>query len=102
MPLGRPFNSLQDVKKMLRNGNYRVNGNALQSAWDDFLWGNKDIARALMNLDESMCYKSEKHHSLSPSVVDYYRADGLMDGEDVYTHFYVREGKVIISSFKEK
>lgn len=95
-----PFNSLRDVKKMLRKGHFRIQPNAQMDARRDFGWETKDIKQALLNLTDSQCYSSKTHETVPIAVVDYYRAPKLKDNEDVYTHFYVQQHCVVINSFK--
>jgi len=77
-----------------------VTQEALYSAEDAFGWGLEDIEKALMRLTVKHWYKSEPRYDNPRIWVDYYRAQNIM-GEDIYTHFYVEEGVLIVDSFKE-
>jgi hypothetical protein len=101
MPSVTPSNCLREVKKMLENGKFRINTNALESARHDFGWGTEEIKDALLRLKDNQCYKTDVHNRFSPSTVDFYRAKNLKDDEDVYTHFYVMNGSVVVNSFKK-
>ena len=48
-------------------------------------------------------YKTEAHNQLPNTMMDYYKAQNIMTGINLYTHFYIRpgDGKLIIDSFKE-
>jgi hypothetical protein len=48
-------------------------------------------------------YKKEAHRHIPNTMMDYYKAKNIMDGESVYIHLYIQNsnGKVVISSFHE-
>lgn len=77
-----------------------IHEHALRGAWRDFGWREADIRDAVAKLQVKHFYKHEPYWE-NPSIeMDYYKARGLK-GEDVYTHFHVEEGLLIISSFKK-
>lgn len=92
---------LKVVRQMIRSGKYRINGNAVESAYSDFSWEIDDVGQALCALKFKHFHKSEIHRTIPDCVMDYYKAPSLYQGESVYTHFYLRNDLLIISSFKE-
>lgn len=71
----------------------------LRDAWNYFGWKEEEILHAISKLQIRHFYKHGPFWE-NPSIeMDYYKARG-MNGEDVYTHFHVEEGMLIISSFK--
>lgn len=101
MTISKPFNSIAGIKKLVKQGKVRINGNALQGAMDCFNWGKDEIIECLLKLKKEQCYKAETHSKFPFSAIDFYRAEKLLDGEDVYLHLYVHEGWVVVNSFKE-
>ena len=107
-----PYYPLKTVKKLLRKGQFKIQPNATASALDDFGWRSRDIVKCLLKLNDrdhridrekNHFYKSEPHWHIPNTMMDYYKAKNIMDGFDIYTHFYMRNGNVflIVSSFKE-
>ncbi len=96
----KAYYSKRQLNKLISEGNVLVTEQARTSAQNDFGWDVNDICRALQSMPVKFCYKSEPRFNDPKIWVDYYRAHGLK-GENVYTHFYVENGKLIIDSFKE-
>lgn len=107
-----PHYPLQRVKQLLKEGRFLIRDNAIQSALDDFGWDADGIVRCLRMLNDrpyradrnrNHFYKTEQHTRIPNTKMDYYRAKGIMDGINLYTHFYIHPetGYLIISSFKE-
>jgi hypothetical protein len=46
---------LKKVKELLKSGHYRINGNALISAENDFNWGPAEIIKCLLKLKSRHC-----------------------------------------------
>lgn len=103
---------LKKVKGLLRSGHYRINGNALISAEDDFNWGPAEIMKCLLKLNnrhyvddkkKNHYYKTESHTQFPNTKMDYYKAEKIMEGFNIYTHFYISPSgdTLVISSFKE-
>ncbi len=112
MPNTRPTYDLKLVKQKLRAGEFDIKPNAKSTAKDEFEWGTDDIVKCLLNLNSrhyvkdngsNHFYKTEPHRHFPNTMMDYYKARGIYQGESVYTHFYVRnsDGCLVISSFKE-
>jgi len=110
----KPYNPLRTVRSRINANDITIRPDALQDALDDFSWRGSDIKKALLNLNDRYYYdnKFKNHyyktapHDKYPdenTFVDCYRAHNLLDGENVYTHLYIREHQtsVIINSFKE-
>lgn len=79
-------------------------GETLQTQSDKFAITQTD--RYYFENKQKNHYYNTKPHDIYPAentFIDYYRAHNLLDGESVYTHFYIREHQttVIINSFKE-
>jgi len=107
-----PHYPLQKIKELIRNNRYDIRLNALESAYNDFNWGESEIAKCILRLngrlhtadrENNHFYKSEPHYHLPYTVMDYYKAKYILRGFSVYTHFYIHpnSGRLIISSFKE-
>lgn len=77
-----------------------VTEDAQETAKRDFGWNIGDIEKAIKEMPLRHWYKSEPRFGNPAIWVDYYRAPGLL-GENVYTHFYIEDGCLIIDSFKE-
>ena len=92
--------SLQAVYDAVENGKVTVNGNALSDARSLFGWETEDIARAILGLRPRDFHKTEPSKFLAGVMLDVYKARNLM-GENVYTHFYMNSGRLIINSFKQ-
>ncbi len=108
----KPHYPLADVKAKIRAGAFEIRPNALDGARDGFGWGPDEIKKCLLKLNDkdhsldkpkNHYYKNEPHHRIPHTVVDYYKARAIMDGEDVYIHLYIsnRNNKVVINSFHE-
>lgn len=99
-----PHHSLKNVKAQIRAGNFTLRSNAIQDASNDFAWTPLDIQKCLLKLQNSHWVKTERHRNYPAenTLMDYYRAPNIMDGESIFTHIYIRDGKtnVIVSSFK--
>lgn len=95
-----PAYSFSQIRDLLQNDHYLVSKGARRTAIDDFGWKDEDIKKAILALKLKDFYKTTDNWD-DPSIkVDYYRAKGLL-GENVYMHFHVEDGDLIISSFKE-
>ena len=111
-PIPKPHYPLSEVKKLIREGKLYLQPNATADAWDDFGWRVADIKKCLLKLNDKYhsgdkeknhFYKSEPHRNISNTVMDYYKCQNIMEGMNVYTHFYIHPNscKLIISSFHE-
>jgi hypothetical protein len=107
-----PFHPLSGVKAKIRSGEVFLRGNAIIAAKKDFNWGARDIERCLLKLndrshladpDRNHFYKTEEHSRFPHTNMDYYKARRVMEGESVYTHFYVKydHSQVVVSSFHQ-
>ena len=77
-----------------------IRGNARNTALVDFGWTANDIIAAIKKLRVSHFYKSELSGLIENCMIDYYKASEL-NKEAVYIHFYIRENRLIINSFKK-
>lgn len=107
-----PHYSLKDVKRLIRDGDIQIQPNALQSAYNDFGWEPENIKKCLLKLNGKLhtadrknnhFYKTDPHKRFPNTEMDYYKAMNIMQGFNIYTHFYIHpnSGKLVISSFKE-
>lgn len=98
-----PSHPLKTVRSRILSGDVRINADILQDAWDDFGWDAEDIKNCLLRLKEKHCYNTAEHRNFPGTMIDFYRARNIMNGEDVYTHFYIIKGetKLIVNSFHE-
>ena len=100
MPRNKPYYSKKQILNFISSGKVSVTDNAKKSAKDDFGWGIDDIHKAIAILPLKCWYKSEPRFKNPKIWVDYYRAPNI-NGENVYTHFYVDGDILIVDSFKE-
>jgi hypothetical protein len=100
MTRNRAYYSKKQIRNLISQDNVQLTEPARISAHDDFGWDIDDICSALLALPMKDCYKSETRFDNPHIWVDYYRSYGLK-GENVYTHFYIDSGYLIIDSFKE-
>ena len=95
-----PYYGLGQIKRLISSGNFDVTKGARVTAKKKFGWNTEDIKKALCKLQPKHFHKSAENWDDPSIYVDYYKARGLM-GENVYTHFHIEEGTLIISSLKE-
>lgn len=99
MSRSRPYYSFRLIRNCIDSGNYSIKVGARKTAKDDFGWLQADILAAMKQLKLYHYHKTETRYD-NPSVyVDYYKARNLR-GEDVYIHFRIEDGELIICSFK--
>ncbi len=108
----KPSYSLKDVKALIRENKVYVNPDVAKDAFDDFGWKANEIKNCILKLNDryhldnrkkNHFHKTEPHNKLPNTMVDSYKAVNIMEGSNVYTHFYIHPnfGNLIISSFKE-
>jgi len=96
-----PHYSLKSIYKLINEGSYLIRINAKISASEDFGWNTEDIIDAIKKLKACNFVRTNCHHRYPETMIDHYIASEL-NGEDIYTHFYVnRENILIINSFKK-
>jgi hypothetical protein len=98
-----PIYSKTEIRSKIESGLVEIRGNASEDAYSDFGWEQEDIEKCLLKLRPSQCYDSQPHWHCPEASIDFYRAHNIMEGNDVFTHFYVHPttGKLTINSFKE-
>ncbi len=107
----KPAYPIKDVKALVKAGKIRINSNAVESAWNDFSWGIDEIKKCILKLNnkyhtddrgKNHYYKTDPHNRIPHTMMDFYKAREIMEGQSIYTHFYIdqRNGFLIISSFK--
>ncbi|BDD87984.1 type II toxin-antitoxin system MqsR family toxin [Desulfofustis limnaeus] len=99
MPRNQPYYSIKTVRKCIDNGNFFVEPKARETAKNHFGWLQDQILAAMKELRPKHFHKSDKKFDDPYVYVDYYKARGLR-GEDVYVHFRIEDGYLIICSFK--
>ena len=108
----QPHYPLLNVKNLIRQGQILIRRNAAERALNDFGWTSDEIKRCLLKLNDkyhpddprrNRFYKTEEHRNFPNTKMDYYNCQGIMEGMNVYTHFYIHpnSGKLIINSFHE-
>jgi len=108
----KPHYALRDVKTLIKTGRIQINSDAASDAFNDFGWRTEDMKKCLLKLNDrphrinskNHYYKTKPHYRFrTGTLMDYYKAINIMEGNDVYTHFYIHPhtGKLVISSFKE-
>lgn len=105
-----PHYPIKRIKALLREKKFRINGNALESALDDFGWGPTEIVKCLMRLNDKFhkdnpekhhFHKKEPHRYVPNTMMDYYKIRNGFEDNSIYTHLYIHpdNGKLIINSF---
>jgi hypothetical protein len=105
---GESFYDLDEIRSLIRQGRVRINGDVLEDARTDFGWESDDILAAISKLRSSDFVKKDVLKSNSFVVLDAYRAE--VNGERIYTHFYIKDGcpekstqdELVINSFKQQ
>ena len=106
-----PHYPLKEVKRLLTLGHVRIKDNAFNTAWNDFGWRPREIIRCLLKLNckdyaanprTNHFHKKAPHDHIPNTMMDYYKAVKIMEGQSVYTHFYIDSEfqTLVISSFK--
>ncbi len=96
----QPYYSLAKVRQLTVSGKCIINSKARQTAKEHFGWGKPDVLKALSKLQHKHFHKSDEKYDNPGIHVDYYKAINLL-GENVYIHFRIENGFLIICSFKE-
>lgn len=96
------YYKLSEVVLKINSGQFLINSNAIRHAFQDFGWETSDIKHIYKKLQPKHFYKSAVSRSKPGLVIDVYKAH--LNGEDVYTHFYIDDtsNKLIINSFKRQ
>jgi len=105
----KPSIPLSQLKKLLNTNQYDISAVALEGA-DHFGWGGEEIVMCLKRLKLEHFCKSEVHWDadIDPSLkdvkIDFYRANQLLNGVNIFTKFYFdpTSQKLKIQSFKER
>lgn len=97
----RPYYSKKQIRDLISENKIILESSARESARDTLGWLLSDIKKALLDLPQECCYKSEQRFNNPACWVDYYRANNIM-GENIYTHFYVDNDCLIVDSFKKR
>lgn len=101
VPHPKGFYPLAEVKAKIEAGDVFINGNALRSAQDCFGWETGEILDAYLKLKPDHFYKTDNSKTNPNVVIDIYKANAI-NGESIYTHFYIDDTfrKLVINSFK--
>lgn len=96
------FYPLSEVREKIHAGKVFIQENARSDASRDFGWGTVDILNIYNKLTEKHFYKTGQSTMAMSLVVDIYKA--YLNGEDIYTHFYIDDsnGILVINSFKRQ
>ena len=96
----KAYYSKKQIRHLISGNNVQITEQARISAQKDFGWSIDDICKALLKLPVKSWYKSETKFNNPNICVDYYRVHNL-EGENIYTHFYIDCNNLVIDSFKE-
>ncbi|NQU64746.1 MAG: hypothetical protein HQ517_10775 [SAR324 cluster bacterium] len=101
--MAKPSYSRKILRQKIESGEVDIRGNALEGAYSCFRWEKEDIEKCLLKLKPMHCYKTVPHWICPDAMMDFYRAENIMEGNDVFTHFYIHPNteRLIISSFKD-
>jgi isocitrate dehydrogenase len=91
--------ALAEVRSKIAGRQVLIRSDVLKEAWRDFGWGYSEILDAYTKLKPKDFYKTEKSLFVTDVSLDFYKA--RINGEDIYTHFYIAktENKLVINSF---
>ncbi|MFZ7134117.1 MAG: type II toxin-antitoxin system MqsR family toxin [Eubacteriales bacterium] len=89
--------SLSVVEQRINDGMYLIKENAKQGAYQDFGWDTSDIKKFYRKLKPRHFHKTDSSKCKLGVIIDAYKAH--IYGEDVYTHFYIEEGLLVINGF---
>ena len=96
----KPYYPLQKVKEKIAQGQYLIKPNAVYSAFQDFGWNEADIKQVYRKLQDNHYQKTDKSKTIPGIMLDVYYVENI-NGEDVYTHFYIDDDRLIINSFHQ-
>jgi len=95
----KPYYPLQKVKDIICDDEHPekrlISSDALNRADKDFGWSEADIRDVYSKLQVKHYHKSGEKFGIT---TDIYHVKKIK-GEDVYTYFYMDDGKLIIDSF---
>lgn len=92
--------NLADVRRKIFEGLVKINRDAATDAFQIFGWKEKDIIAVYRKLKPVHFYKTDESRFKPGIMIDIYKAD--INGEHIYTHFYVnQDGLLIINSFHD-
>jgi hypothetical protein len=100
MSRNKPYYSKRQIRQLISVNSVQITEQARTTAQKDFGWSIDDICKTLLKLPVKSWYKSETKFNNPNIWVDYYRAHNL-EGENIYTHFYIDCNNLVIDSFKE-
>ncbi len=90
---------LSEIKRLVREGFYRVTRTALDCGRRDFrLSGTKQIAECILNLEAREFYKSMTTHNDSRIWQDVYRS--AVGDTGAYIKVQISDGETVVISFK--
>jgi len=96
----KAYYDLRVVKEKIKKNEIKINRNAAISAQEDFKWKSEDIKKVYLKL-KPIHFDITDQNTTNHLYMDTYKIRNI-DGEDVYTHFYINQsGTLIISSFKK-
>ena len=96
---------IENVKNAIREGNYTIEPEAYATAREDFGWKSDDIEDFFNRLKKKDWHKSDEmkrkiprnYAGRLPIILDIYHAKNIL-GEDVYTHFYFEDDRLVVDS----
>jgi hypothetical protein len=97
-----PHHPLKKVRERINDGEVTIRSNAVQKAWTDFGWGHTEMLAAVTRLNISHFWKTEPSLHVPDTMLDFYKARNLYEGEDVFIHLYISDAdRLIINSLYE-
>jgi len=95
------YYSLTNVVQKINSGHVIIRSNAIRDAYQLFGWGVSDIKGAYKKLKPRHFQKTDESKVKSGVYLDFYKA--TINGEKIYTHFYINEqSTLVINSFKRQ
>jgi len=98
----RSHYSLTEVVQKINDGRVLIKSNAARDAFQLFGWGLSEIKDVYTKLQPRHFYKTDPSKAKPGVYLDFYKA--TINGERIYTHFYIdyQSDLIVINSFKEQ
>jgi len=93
---------LSEIKALARQGNIIIESEASRRALADFGWTKTEICAAIARLKVSDCYNQVQHTDNAEWIMLFFRADNLYQEKNVFFHFHVQDGYLVISSCHDR
>jgi len=90
----KSYYSLTEVVQKINEGHVIIKSNAARDAFQLFGWGLSDIFDAYRKLQPRHFHKTDASRAKSGVYLDIYEA--TINGERIYTHFYINDQSILV------